>query len=100
MAKNERFIPISITKAKVVNVMLSFNNDKLEFRAEVGLIDVGGKVLTSIYVGTDNYYEEKNAMLSLTGIALARDLRDEVEAAVIKQLNKMQKIIEHKKGGK
>ena len=90
------FIPINITKAKVVAISLKYGKDKLEFNAEVSLLNDREEQVTSIYVGNGNWDEKNNAEMSIETIELAKKVRKEVEISVIRHMNKKQNIIEHK----
>ncbi len=92
----DNLIPINITKAKVVAISLNFRENQLEFRAEVSLLSEYGKPITSIYIGTDNYNEKNNVELSLESIELAKQVRFEIEVAIIRFMNSKQNVIEHK----
>lgn len=89
----DKFIPINITKAKVVAVYLQYKENMLEFSAEVSLINDGGKQITTIRVGNGNWDKEQNAELALETIELANEIRLEVEKAVILFMNAKQKLI-------
>lgn len=89
----DKFIPINITKAKVVAVYLQFKEEMLEFSAEVSLISDVGKQITTIRIGNGNWDKEQNADLSLETIELANELRAEVETSITRYMNAKQKLL-------
>ena len=88
-------IPINITKAKVTAIVLQYKETKLEFNAEVSLIDDYGKCVTSIHIGNGRWEATDNAELSLSTIELAKQIRSEIEISVIRFMNSKQKVLEH-----
>ena len=89
----EHLLPINITKVKIKRIVLDYQDDKLVFSVEVGLISDYGIPVTSMYVSNNNYNNTSNAETSLRTISLSKKLREEIKVSVVRFMNRSQKII-------
>jgi hypothetical protein len=92
----DKLIPIEITGAKITTLVIHFTDgDQVpEWSAEVALLLPNKSQLTSIWVKTNDWPEERQAEKSTQFIMLAADLQKEIQTLVNQHINRFQRKLE------
>lgn len=94
MAKRRaKFVPILVNKAVISSVSLNYGDDKLDYTVSVELFSDTGFKVTSFSMSSSAWDEKDKLELPFELIPLANDIRDLLEAIVVRQVNVMQKLL-------
>lgn len=87
-------INVSITKAQIISFSVSLSSGEPTVSATIGLFTNGGKGIAEYSISTSHWEDEKKFELPMDMHAPILEIMAQLEAVVVRHMNKNQKALE------